>query len=276
MKVTFTFISFAISLVFYAQPNLQDGDVSLAFKERLTKNSVNSINIFNIQKVLSGRMRCISITALKKDETITIKDIIDNNPIPQATLSFVFPEKKDTLRYIANDSGVVSSNSLPKLEGCEMIVTAVGYKPDSKIFKFLNKAGALEIYLTRDIKTCDEVIIAPTVCYRRIGCGWGSKIIRHPEMKELPDNQPPKALAIFPNPVRKGSIINFSTYDNGKEHLIIKIFTGNGRLTTSQRITINNGFASLPTDPRLSSGTYFLQAFYENGRLAASGKLIVQ
>ncbi|MGQ0738282.1 MAG: T9SS type A sorting domain-containing protein [Bacteroidota bacterium] len=216
----------------------------------------------------------IVITTKKLTERrLVVKDFHDNNPIPKATVSFVFPERKDTLRYIADDSGVVVSNSLPKLEGCEIIVSAVGYKTEASLFSFKKQKPLSEIFLKRDVKNYPEVIITCFDCIRTIRCGgYRIKVTRGTEEKTsiIENNK----LILYPNPVARGGLINIE-YPVTEDKLLLSVASIDGKSILARPYNSAAGREQLQTG-LWPGGTYIIRLLYANGRPAASQKLVIQ
>lgn len=225
----------------------------------------------------SGKYGAIVITLKMRYHKISIKDYLDQTPIAKATVSFVRPERRDTLRYIADDSGVVVSNSLAKLGGCEMIVSATGFKTDTRTFN-LNKPDSLhKIFLIRDIKICPEAIITCFDCIRTIRCGNSIAAIKSISNVRTPQIKR-NSFSVFPNPAKRGSYLTVQKEFDHEEGLQLKVFYSDGRLlkTQSAKATIGLNRFIVSTENHWPAGIYFIQLLYENGRLAASGKIVVQ
>lgn len=225
----------------------------------------------DLKEALEGKMSCVSIQHPIKYDKFTIRDQVDKTQIPKATVSFVFPERKDTLRYIADDSGVVVSNSLPKLEGCEMIVSAVGYKTESGLFSLNTQKPLSEIFLTRDVKICPEVIITCFDCTRKISCGGWIKVVRG-SAEKIPVVENDK-LNLYPNPVAKGRLVNIEYPVTGNK-MLLSVTSIDGKMILARPFSAA-GREQLETG-LWPGGTYIIRLLYANGRQAASQKLVIQ
>ena len=200
-----------------------------------------------------------------------------------ATVSFISVNKKDTLYFIANDIGVVETNKLKQSSEYEMSVSAVGYSTIKQQFK--NGYGYRErnVLLSRDIKTCDEVVLSSTLCSKKmiLGCTLYCQVsgmyITAGSDKSIKDRIV-SGFKIYPNPVQKGSAFNIQFNNEDNSDKTVRVLSTDGKIMLQQTLKTNkeNGLFQVQTDARWSAGTYFLQLVYENGRILASDKLIIQ
>ena len=214
-----------------------------------------------------------------KHAGIAILDSIDNQPIPFATVTFIY--KGDTLRYKADSLGRVLTNSSEELEGSEMITTATGYHPHRALWKHTLATGEKQILLHRNTIQYDPVVIYSglhTGC-RRYSCSCTriGSIDSVTAEKMSPNETSAGSLKFFPNPAGKGSTISIIDASSFQGKGIIQVSTAQGQLVYSQVITlVKDNTIILPVQQNWSAGTYFIRLVYENGRAGASGKLIIQ
>lgn len=227
----------------------------------------------------------VIIISTKKstDRKFVIKDFLDGSTIPGATVSFISANKEDTLYFVANDSGVVVTNKLKQSTEYEMNVSAIGYSAINQQFKNGYGYSEINILLSRKIITCDEVVLSSMVCPRKMisGCTLYCQVsgmyITAGSDKSIKDRIV-SGFKIYPNPVQKGSAFNlqFNNEDNSDKK--VRVLSTDGKTMLQQTLKTNKGnsFFKLQTDARWAAGIYFIQLVYENGRVLASDKLIIQ
>lgn len=209
--------------------------------------------------------------------TFVIKDFLDGSKIAWATVSFISADKKDTLMYAANDSGIVVADKLKPTVQYEIKISAVGY--NNICVDYINKHTGLfsEILLSRKEKVCDEVVVTffgHTIrCYGSC-CIVGIRIKGDSINKKI--NKP--GLKIFPNPVRKGGVINIEIQNSKEDRLTVKMLALDGRLMLNKSVQGLKGASrfQLATDTRWAAGVYIVQLAYANGKILASDKVIIQ
>jgi hypothetical protein len=210
----------------------------------------------------------------------SIKDNVDNGAIKGATVSILRPYKNDTLRFAANDSGVVCAKFSELLASYTIKITAVGYEDTSFL---LIRTGKHEVFLRRKPVEMQPVIIVDYVhikCYRyscccsRIrGIKYSADTIEKNVLNSFPEN-----VKYFPNPgIRGGSVtVEFEAINPGS--MLIRIISMDGRLVSSLPVNAIKGKNRLQVavDSRWTAGTYIFQLIYAKGSVAASGKVIIQ
>ncbi len=217
-----------------------------------------------------------------------IKDFLDGNRIAGATLLITaVKNRNEKFQFVANDSGVVITDKLAKSVNYIITVSAVGYQTLEQVFEYSNNTTKEEILIAREIKNCDEVILTSTycprsrgtsICYRWFCCGVSGIRITIDSVEKEKIYPAPAKLKIYPNPVQKGAILNFQFENNDDKEKVVRVISLDGRILLQQLCTTSGGknVFQLPTDPRWSAGIYFVQLLYENGRVAASEKIILQ
>lgn len=211
-----------------------------------------------------------------------IKDFLDGERIPGATVSFISDSKKDTVVVAANDSGEVVVNKLHSAV-YSLTVSSVGYNTLTSTFQNNYYSKEKEIVLEREIKSCDNLVIkGSSLRHRIIACGgFSCKVagvcIKTDSIEANKVENMSVELKVFPNPVIKGEQTIVETTFKTESSVIIKLSSLDGRLLFSQPQKAITGFNrfSIVTDNRWPSGIYLVQ-LYANGRLLASSKLILQ
>ena len=212
-----------------------------------------------------------------------IKDFLDGSRITGATVSFISSNKKDTLQFVANDSGIVATNKLKQSTEYEMLVSSIGYAPVNQNFKNGYGYSERNVLLTREMKTCEEAIVSSIHCGRRIGCGYNlccrvGGILITSDFVETNIEKAVNGFKIYPNPVQRGAAFNLQFKNEDNSDKIVRMISMDGKPILTQTFKTNKGnhLFQVQTDARWSAGTYFLQLVYENGRILASDKLIIQ
>ena len=218
-----------------------------------------------------GENGVIWITLKLNYKQFVVIDSIDKTPVARATTGITMKNDDNTIFYAADDKGVFSSNSPAEFNGLKMTITAVGYKTATRYFNGdISKTDT--ILLSRDIKTCGEVIVSGTWCPKRITCSYRiTRLIPRGEKEEETN-----AFTFYPNPAPKGSTISISFKKAENNISYIRVLSLGGMEMLKQRVQDEKGILSVQTDPRWSAGVYFVQLVYENGRVAASERIIIQ
>ena len=245
-------------------------------------NDIESIDILkNIEgAIISCRswQRVIVITTKKSNERkLIIKDFIDAKVIAGATVSFVAVDRKDSVLLVANDSGTVITKKLRRSVDYTFTITAIGYQKIESIFRNSYGYKKQEVFLCRDIKTCDPVILSQTICNRMIRCGMYSVCRRIKTRTEKVEEDKPIIFKVYPIPAQRGATLTLQ-FNNDENVRSIRIISLEGRNMQQQSINLNQekGVFKLSTDIRWAAGIYFIQLLYENGQVAASEKIILQ
>jgi len=215
--------------------------------------------------------------------TFVIKDFLDGSKIAGATVSFISADKKDTLMYATNDSGIVVTDKLRPVAQYEMSISAVGYKSVCQDIKNGYSYKEQAILLSREFKCFEEVIIygSPGIrCGRCFGICRGITRCRINQDTLLTEKISTKTSVpkIFPNPVQKAGLINIVIENSKEERLMVKILALDGRLMLDKSVEglKGSGRFQLTTDARWTAGVYIIQLAYANGKILASEKVIIQ
>jgi TonB-dependent SusC/RagA subfamily outer membrane receptor len=211
-----------------------------------------------------------------------IKDSIYRNRIAGATVSFTSKNNKDTFQFAANDSGIVETDRLKKGAIYDLVISSVGYQTIKEKFENGNNYLLNEILLERDIKTCQEVIISNTNCMM---CGGTTLYCMVSGMYITGGRNPDKEKKIllpqfklYPNPVQKGGVIHIEMTSADNKPIKLNLLSQGGQLVFLQEQELYKGANSftINTDSRWAAGIYFVRLVYENGRVLASEKIIIQ
>lgn len=88
-----------------------------------------------------------------------IKDVLDESNLAGATVCFVSARhKKDTLMFVSNDRGIVTTNKLKAGEEYEIKITSVGYKSLSVLYKNIRNT-VNSFSLEREIVIAEPVVV---------------------------------------------------------------------------------------------------------------------
>ena len=137
--------------------------------------------------------------------------------------------------------------------------------------------------LNREFKSFDEIIIygRPVIhCGRCIthSCGFiRCRIIQDTLITEKAITNS-FAHRIFPNPVRKGGVVNIEIENSKEERLAVKMLALDGRVLLDKSVQglKGSGRFQLATDTRWAAGVYIIHLAYANGKILASEKVIIQ
>jgi TonB-dependent SusC/RagA subfamily outer membrane receptor len=149
----------------------------------LDSNDIESIYILKdatasaIYGCRAARGVIIITTKSAKLRKFIIKDFLDGNRIPGATISFISADKKDTIMIAANESGVASTDKLKSSNSYSMTVSSVGYKTQRTIYQYFSNIKDKEVLLEKNVSACSEVVVTSSILYRRIRCYSGGVFI---------------------------------------------------------------------------------------------------
>lgn len=266
----------------------------MANLKSLNPNDIETINILK-DATASAIFSCrpsnyngiiLITTKQSKLQQFIIKDFLDGNPIPAATVSFISMDRKDTIMMAANDSGVVVTDQLNRSISYEVKVSAIGYKLLNQNFKPSYKKIPQELLLERAEKFCTEVILNSGHYH---GCPkyYCTRKISECSMQVVNDTTYPIpnilvtdnsfVHQVFPNPAQRGTTITIKTETLAAEQVLVELTDLSGKLVLSQPQQINKGYSriTLQTDSRWAAGIYLLHV-YAKGKLLASDKIIIQ
>ncbi|MDZ4795349.1 MAG: T9SS type A sorting domain-containing protein [Bacteroidota bacterium] len=181
----------------------------------------------------------------------------------------------------ADNNGIAVTDKLKSSASYELTVSALGYQlVNHDLTLPYNKEQ--EILLTREIKTCEEVVLScyskRTCCRGGFSCSVSGLNITIDSFKKNRSVFDRVAFAIYPSLVQRGSLVKlrFSADQPGKRTARILNLQGTEMSRRDLQTSKGNNQFQLPTDARWAAGVYFVQLVYENGRVAASGRIIIQ
>jgi hypothetical protein len=232
---------------------------------------------------LEGRNGAIVIST-KQFRQIVIKDAIDSTPIIGATVLFhSLKDQRNNSQFATDKKGMVCTRCIKASGTFEVIVSAVGYTP---VTKKCTENSSTEIFLDRDIKECLPVVVSngtTIYCSRtRVVCGYfycktSGINITNEKTIELSTNKK-HDFKVFPNPVLRGGAINLEFRSEDRERCLARIISMDGNVIAQEPILAIKGTNSkrIFTQSRWAAGTYLIELLYENGKMLASEKIILQ
>lgn len=239
-------------------------------------NSIENITILKGAQATAiagsqGENGLIVINLKLNYKKMVVIDGDDSSPVAGASVGITMKNGDNTMFYVVDDKGSFSSNSPKEFNGLKMTVTAVGYETKAVYFNDdISKTDTIR--LSRDIKICGEVVVSGTWCPKRIRCSYRiTRLIPRGEKEEGTN-----AFKCYPNPVQKGGAISISFKNAEKNISHIRVLSLGGMEMLKQGVSDVKGTLVIQTDPRWSAGVYFVQLVYENGRVAASERIIIQ
>lgn len=212
-----------------------------------------------------------------KGRKLVIMDFVTGSPIPGATVFFTSTGSRDTMVFAANDSGVISTNKLSRSKEYNVLTSAVGFTTLNSKFKngYFQKEDT--ILLSREVKYCKEVVVAST---RRLrGCrAQGIRCVKVKDREISSIISDSSHFKVFPTVLKAGGTVTFLINNADEKKNTIRIASANGSLVKTLLIPASQEKTPLQveTDPRWSAGIYFIQLLYENGRIGASERIIIQ
>ena len=210
---------------------------------------------------------------------MVIRDFQDQQPVPRATIRFISADRKDTLMFFANDSGILVTDRLKREMNYQVSISASGYRPIS--FSYKNKfsqANPDEWLLQRNLITNQEVVIVNYIHWKtkRISCCVSG--ITRCEKHQVLTASGKKETKAFPNPARPGQTITIEQHLESDEKVSLQIFNVAGTQIGNWNMPASKGVNQLrfTSGQHWAAGTYFFRILYANGRVAASGTIIIQ
>lgn len=226
----------------------------------------------------NGANGAIVITTKKAAHwKLIIKDQADNNPLPGTTVS-VKNKKTGYREYqVANDSGYILLDKKIYTDSI-FYISATGYKTQTIASKLEANNTEATIFLKRDEKVCEEVVVLATVCPRTIRCGGRCIIRREKEITSVNNHNAGLTIRTVPNLLQKGQQFNITIKHALPENASINIYNATGNLLQTINVanTSSKNTITATADSRWSAGVYFVQLQYANGRQSASERIIIQ
>lgn len=225
-----------------------------------------------------GANGVIIITTKLHLRQFIIKDQTDSTELAGATLKLVSADRRDSVFLVANDSGFVSTRKLRSSTRYTLTVSAIGHFTKNILYETFTLSDKDEVLLDRDIKICSAVVLSDSYRSRILRCGISGLMIYNTTPFTAGEQPLDKRLHIYPNPVRKGERFTVSFNSDANSPVMINLFNMNGQIvrTISPSSNDKSNTLVISTDPNWAPGTYILRLSYENGSVAASGKIIIQ
>ena len=212
--------------------------------------------------------------------SVKILDEEDRQPIPRATVRFVSLDNRDTLHFSADDSGFISVSKLNRNKRYEVTISSAGYQSLIKKINWEDIASKGEEWmLSRNYVTTQDAVISYIQCFKkRISCcilGY-TRYVKHRAITAVEKNE--NKIKTFPNPVRPGQAITIEHHIETAEKISLQIFNAAGTAMGIWNMQANKGVNQFrfTSGQHWASGTYFFRILYANGRVAASGQIIIQ
>ncbi|MBL7744979.1 MAG: T9SS type A sorting domain-containing protein [Chitinophagaceae bacterium] len=244
----------------------------------LNPDEIASIDILkeNTSSIISCRRNYNGIIVITTKSANTrrliIKDFLTGQPVPGASVSFL--SRSDTLRVVANDSGILVMKNLKTGVQYSVVVSSAGYKTVSAIVKGKEQ----EILLERDVKACQPAYAIGYVHLKRrdISCGGvvNRAICSSGKKNEIQN----KDAFVYPNPVQRGNTFNLEVTASEEKILQLSVTGLDGKLVWQQSQKLSKGmnrFAVI-ADARWTAGMYIIQLRDNRGKVVKTEKLIIQ
>lgn len=268
-----------------------DGVLFERFKlSKIKPSDISSIWVLNVPDALAlcgsrGENGIVIITT-KRDNSnsVVVKDFLTGNPVIGATVSLFSIDKKDTLMFATDDAGKGKVDKLNQQKEYIISISAVGFKTIRQPFNNTGKKSVQQFLMIRDERVCEPVFIKShsclrsSNCYISFSCGVKGVVIEVDSTTSHKLNPSENSFNVYPNPTQKGSYLKLQINSNKKGKHRIKILSMNGSQLYSNEIdaTTDKRNFQIPIDALWPAGVYILQLIYENGRIAASEKIIIQ
>lgn len=261
------------------EPLLVIDGVICEFNElnKLNLDDIESINILKGDKLRKFGCRSepkdiiLITTKSAKSRKFIIKDFLTGEMIPNATICFT--NGNESIKAIANDSGIVITDKLKAGIKYHVAVSSAGYKT----FSTIAEGKQQEILLERDVKECSTVIISSTEYPRGIHCGM-SVVVTREKQKPVPVKDDITVKPVYPNPVLRSNVFHLDLDSELGGTIQLSVISMNGGIVVFQSQKANKGLnhISIAADAKWSAGIYNIQLRNEKGTLVRQEKLIVQ
>ena len=257
----------------------------------LNPSDIESITILKDAEALGiygsrGACGVIGITTKKTSHRkFVIRDFLTKEVISNATVCFT--SGKVSFNIIANDSGRITTSKLKSHNKYSITVSSAGYKT----FTGHALGSSQEIFLERDVRTCEEVIVSYSVhscTHRTTTCTLnrvsdcqitiiGSDSSSFNASAFVSKSNFSHAL-IYPNPVQRSNAFNLEWENEQDVVCNIAVIGMNGSIVLLQSKKIMKGLnrLSIIADTKWAAGIYNIQLRNEKGTLVRQEKLIVQ
>ena len=207
-----------------------------------------------------------------------INDVINGNNIPRATATFISSyERQDTLRFVANDSGIITTDKLRVGVEYQLTITSIGYKPLSVAYRNV-KQQSETFSMEKDIREFAPVVVKCDTefgCIRTISCGLQRITICSFQSRKEVSASP--CIGSYPNPVRKNSSLTVEMKNANDGNYSLQLISLAGQIVLSKETGINKSEAIAKLDIRnIPSGAYILQMINKQSGKKYSEKVIVE
>jgi len=244
---------------------------------KLNPDDIESITILKeaasttIYGCRAARGVIIITTKAASQRKFIIKDFLTGEVIPKASICFT--NGGESIKAIANDSGIVITDKLVGRIKYHVAVSSAGYKT----FSTIAEGKQQEILLERDVKECSPVIISSTECPRIIHCGM-SVVVTREKQKPVPVKDAITVKPVYPNPVLRSNAFNLDLDSDLGGTIQLSVISMNGSvvLFQSQKASKGLNHFSIIADSKWSAGIYNIQLRNEKGTLVRQEKLVVQ
>lgn len=210
-----------------------------------------------------------------------VKDFLEGTGLSGATLTFIsLKNEKDSLRFVADEQGMVKTTVLEPGEEYKIMISSVGYKTSFATYKNASSGGPNQFLLERDVKENLPVVVISgvTIRCRFITGRYCSTISCTSFTSDLTSAGSLLSTRIYPNPLKSGGVIKAEVNMQEEKPLQLRITNLNGSVL---RLVIYRPFKGinrieLPTESQWAAGIYFVQVLDEKGKLLKQDKLLIQ
>jgi TonB-dependent SusC/RagA subfamily outer membrane receptor len=259
--------------------------VGLSFIRKIDPDDIESIDILkdNYAAAVYGNRAIngvvIITTKAARMRQFLVKDLLEGNGVPGATLTFIsLKNEKDSLRFAADEQGIVKTTLLKPGEEYKAVVSSVGYKSLSAIHTDMPPGKISQFVLEKDIKENQPASVMSYILHRRICCGCIATISKSISLDLIADRALPVSGRIYPNPLIRGSALKVEMDIQEEKPLQIRITNLAGSALRSMNYRPFKGMnrIELPTESQWAAGIYFMQVLDEKGKLLKQDKFLIQ
>lgn len=244
-----------------------------SFSQFKDSKAVSEIHLVSA-KSPGGTVRCPAVLS-QKISTISVKDTF-NRLLEGATVKVLHEkELSEPITLIANERGEVDLSFLKRQYLYRLEVSFVGYKTKHIPLK---TAGAFTIYLERNHKQMDSVIITGNSYTKRkvckITCINFSRCTSWISCQNKEEKRPfTNTTGIFPNPVSRNSFVTIRLSEGFEEQ--IQLVNSAGQIIQSMISDANKNLATIQLNG-VAAGVYYVRLIKLNSQQFFTHKLIVQ
>lgn len=261
--------------------------VDTAYVRKINPNDIESLQILkddSLAAVFSHRASnglIIITTKIALLRQFVIKDLLEGDDVPGATLTFIsLKNKKDSLRFVADEQGVVKTALLRPGGEYKVEVSSVGYKALSTTYKNTSSTTANQFLLERIVKENEgiKIISFGYSCRRTLCCIAKGVCVRSLSYVTDPAGAENLTTRVYPNPLTRGNAIKMEVNMQEEKVLQIRVANLNGLTLHSAAYRPFKGInrIEIPARSQWSAGMYFLQILDEKGKLLKQDKLLIQ